>query len=201
MSVADVMTVRVVQAAPEESAREAIKKMLAANVGSIAICEGPRLVGIFTERDVLRLAGEGIDLDATLVRDVMTADPVTIQAESDVLAAARVMSERRIRHLPVVQGENILGVVGIRDVMGALVERLWREGDPDARETARELLRREVRRKSGRFARHDDFRRGLQLFGWSPRAVVSRARHVGRGDGCAASRVRLAAVTWGGSGV
>ena len=58
MSVADVMTVRVVQAAPDESAREAIRKMLAANVGSIAICDGPRLVGIFTERDVLRLAGE-----------------------------------------------------------------------------------------------------------------------------------------------
>jgi CBS domain-containing protein len=143
MTVADVMTVRVVQAAPEETAREAIKKMLAANVGSIAICEGPKLVGIFTERDVLRLAGEAIDLDAVTVRDVMTADPITIQSEGDVLAAARIMSERRIRHLPVMQGENILGVVGIRDVMGALVERLWREGDPDARETARELLRRE----------------------------------------------------------
>ena len=142
MTVADVMTVRVVQAAPEETAREAIRKMLAANVGSIAICDGPRLVGIFTERDVLRLAGEAVDLDALAVRDVMTADPVTIQAEGDVLAAARIMSERRIRHLPVMQGENILGVVGIRDVMGALVERLWREGDPDARETARELLRR-----------------------------------------------------------
>jgi len=142
MTVADVMTVRVVQASPEETAREAIRKMLAANVGSIAICEGPRLVGIFTERDVLRLAGEALDLDALAVRDVMTADPVTIQAEGDVVAAARIMSERRIRHLPVMQGENILGVVGIRDVMGALVERLWREGDPDARETARELLRR-----------------------------------------------------------
>jgi len=142
MSVADVMTVRVVQAAPEESAREAIKKMLAANVGSIAICEGPRLVGIFTERDVLRLAGEGTDLDATAVRDVMTANPVTISAEGDVVAAARVMSEKRIRHLPVVEGENILGVIGIRDVLGALVERLWREGDPAARESARELLRR-----------------------------------------------------------
>ena len=142
MTVADVMTVRVVQASPEETAREAIRKMLAANVGSIAICEGPKLVGIFTERDVLRLAGEALDLDALAVRDVMTADPVTIQAEGDVVAAARIMSERRIRHLPVMQGENILGVVGIRDVMGALVERLWREGDPDARETARELLRR-----------------------------------------------------------
>jgi CBS domain-containing protein len=138
------MTVRVVQAVPGESAREAVKKMLAANVGSIAICEGPKLVGIFTERDVLRLAGEGTDLDATLVSDVMTANPVTIPAEGDILAAARVMSDRRIRHLPVMQGENILGVVGIRDVLGALVERLWREGDPDARETARDLLRREA---------------------------------------------------------
>jgi CBS domain-containing protein len=143
MSVADVMTVRVVQASPQESARTAVRKMLDANVGSIAICEGPKLVGIFTERDVLRLAGEGTDLDATPVSDVMTTNPVTIPAEGDILSAARVMSERRIRHLPVMQGENILGVVGIRDVLGALVERLWREGDPDARETARELLRRE----------------------------------------------------------
>jgi CBS domain-containing protein len=116
--------------------------MLAANVGSIAICEGPRLVGIFTERDVLRLAGEGTDLDATPVRDVMTASPVTIDHEGDVVDAARVMRERGIRHLPVMQGENLLGVVGIRDVMGALVERLWRDGDPAARDTARELLRR-----------------------------------------------------------
>jgi CBS domain-containing protein len=142
MSVADVMTVRVVQAAPDESVRATVKKMLAANVGSIAICDGPRLVGIFTERDVLHLAGDAVDLDVTAVGDVMTADPVTIQAEGDVLAAARIMSERRIRHLPVMEGENLLGVVGIRDVMGALVERLWREGDPEARDTAHELLHR-----------------------------------------------------------
>ena len=138
------MAFRVVTVSPDDPVRVAIARMIEETVGSVAVCDGERLVGIFTERDVLRLAGVGIDLDATLVRDVMTADPVTMEAESDVLAAARVMSERRIRHLPVVQGENILGVVGIRDLMGALVERLWREGDPDARETARELLRRET---------------------------------------------------------
>jgi CBS domain-containing protein len=142
MAVADVMTVRVVQATPDETVRATVAKMLAANVGSIAICDGPRLVGIFTERDVLHLTGEARDLDETRVGDVMTADPITIQADGDVLAAAHIMSERRIRHLPVMQGENLLGVVGIRDVMGALVERLWREGDAEARDTARELLRR-----------------------------------------------------------
>ena len=121
MSVSDVMTVRVVQAAPDETARAAVKKMLAANVGSIAICDGPRLVGIFTERDVLRLAGEGTDLDTTIVCDVMTEAPITIQAEGDILEAAHVMSERRIRHLPVVEGGKVIGVISQGDLNHWLV--------------------------------------------------------------------------------
>jgi CBS domain-containing protein len=52
------------------------------------------------------------------------------------------MGERRIRHLPVVEGGNLLGIVGIRDVLRGLVERLWREHDEEARRTARSLLAR-----------------------------------------------------------
>ena len=134
---------RLISIAPEASVKEALALFVEHNIGSLPVVDASgKLVGIFTERDVLRLAGESVDLDATYVRDVMTANPVTIAAEGDVVDAARVMSDRRIRHLPVVEGENILGVIGIRDVLGALVERLWREGDPDARETARQLLRR-----------------------------------------------------------
>jgi signal-transduction protein with cAMP-binding, CBS, and nucleotidyltransferase domain len=59
-----------------------------------------------------------------------------------VLDAARLMGERKIRHLPVLEGENLLGMVGIREVMRTLVERLWRTQDPEARERARELLAR-----------------------------------------------------------
>jgi len=99
-------------------------------------------VGIFTERDVLRLAGEGPDFREVKVADVMTRRPVTISPDDDILAAAQLMSERRIRHLPVVQGENLLGMVGIREVLRMLVERLWRTQDPEARERARELLGR-----------------------------------------------------------
>ena len=142
MAIADVMSLRVVKVSPEEPVRLAIARMLEENIGSVAVCEGQRLVGIFTERDVLRLAGEGPDFAEVNVGDVMTRNPVTISPDDDILAAARLMSQRRVRHLPIVQGENLLGVVGIREVMRTLVERLWRTQDPEARERARELLSR-----------------------------------------------------------
>jgi CBS domain-containing protein len=140
--IADVMSLRVVSVRPDETVQVAIARMLEENVGSVAVCEGNRLVGIFTERDVLTLAGDGGGLAELRVRDVMTTAVVTISPDDDVVAAAHLMGERRIRHLPVVQDGNVLGVLGIREVMRTLVERLWRDHDSDARETARELLRR-----------------------------------------------------------
>jgi CBS domain-containing protein len=142
MSIADVMRIRLVQASPDETAQVAIARMAAENVGSVAVCDGARLVGIFTERDVLRLAGERADLDALQLREVMTTELFTVSPEDDILAAARLMGERQIRHVPVVQGGNVLGIVGIRDVLGALTERLWRTHDEEAHETVRELLGR-----------------------------------------------------------
>ncbi|MBA3366024.1 MAG: CBS domain-containing protein [Actinobacteria bacterium] len=142
MPIADAMTVRLVTVEPDETVQVAIARMLEENVGSVAVCEGPRLVGIFTERDVLRLAGEGSRFGDAKVGDVMTGRPVTVSPDVDILDGARLMGERKIRHLPVVEGDNLLGIVGIRDVLGALVERLWQAQDSDARETARELLKR-----------------------------------------------------------
>ena len=140
--IVDVMSARLVQVEPSATVREAARRMTDEGVGSVAVCDGSRLAGIFTERDVLRLAAAGTDLDSTSVEDEMTRTLVTVSAEDDIVAAARLMGERRIRHLPVVQGENLLGVVGIRDVLGALAERLWRSRDEDARETVHELLGR-----------------------------------------------------------
>lgn len=138
------MPVRVVTVRPDETVQVAIARMLEENVGSVAVCDGPRLVGIFTERDVLRLAGsgQGPQLGELKVGHVMTRGVVTVSPEDDILAAARLMKERKIRHLPVIQGENLLGIVGIRDVVGALAERLWRTQDDEARDTVRELMSR-----------------------------------------------------------
>jgi CBS domain-containing protein len=142
MAIVDVMRLSVVSVAPDDTVAAAIGRMLEANVGAVAVTDGARLVGIFTERDVMRLAGQGDGFTHLPVREVMTSALVTVSPDVDVIAAARLMGERRIRHLPVVEGEHLLGIVSIREVLRTLVERLWREHDADARETARELLER-----------------------------------------------------------
>jgi CBS domain-containing protein len=140
--IADAMTVRVVTVRPEERVQVAIARMLEENVGAVVVCEGNRLVGIFTERDVLRLAGEGTAFGELRIGDVMTTRVQTLTPDVDITDAARLMRDKKIRHVPVVEGENVLGMVGIRDVMGALVERVWAAHDETAHETARGLLSR-----------------------------------------------------------
>jgi CBS domain-containing protein len=144
MPVADVMVFRVVKVSPDDTVSVAITRMLEENVGSVGVCEGEKLVGMFTERDVLRLAGEGSQFADVRVGDVMTRQLVTLAPDDDILDAARLMGERKIRHLPVLEGENLLGIVGIREVVRALVERLWRTQDDEAHERARELLDRKT---------------------------------------------------------
>jgi CBS domain-containing protein len=142
MAAIDAMTSRVVSVRPDDQVQIAITRMLEENVGSVAVCEDTRLVGIFTERDVLRLAGEGSNFGEVKVGDVMTRRLFVAEPDDDLTGIAQLMQDKRIRHVPVVQGDNLLGILGIREVMRTLVERLWSNHDADARETARELLRR-----------------------------------------------------------
>ena len=141
MAIGDVMRTRVVSVDQDDSVRLGVLRMLEEAVGAVAVCDGGRLVGIFTERDLMALAGNGTDLDAVRIGDVMTRNPLTVDAGAPVLDAARLMGERKIRHLPVVEGEHLLGMVGIRDVLGSLVERLWQAHDTAAHETARALFK------------------------------------------------------------
>ena len=136
------MTVRVVTVRPEETVQLAIARMNEENVGAVAVCEGQKLVGIFTERDVLRLAGEGSQFGELKMRDVMTTRVQTLTPDVEIVDAARLMREKKIRHVPVVEDGNVLGIVGIRDVMGALVAQVWETHDEAAHETARGLLSR-----------------------------------------------------------
>jgi CBS domain-containing protein len=140
--IVDVMRARLVTVAPGHTVQQAVALMLEEDVGAVVVSEDARLVGIFTERDVLRLAGKGADLAALRVDEVMTTRLVTASPDDDILAVARLMGERRIRHVPVLQGEHVVGVVGIRDVVDVLAERLWRDHDDAARETVHELLAR-----------------------------------------------------------
>lgn len=142
MQIGGVMRTQLVTARPDQTASEAIRAMLEAGVGSVVVADGPELVGIFTERDVLRLAGANASFGTTLLRDVMTPAPLTVTPDVGILDAAQLMGERNLRHLPVVEGGNLVGIVSIRDVLGFLAERLWSERDEAAHDTARALLDR-----------------------------------------------------------
>jgi CBS domain-containing protein len=124
------------------SVEDAVAEMNRHRVGSVLVLESDRLVGIFTERDVLRLAGEGSQFGELKMRDVMTTRVVTLTPDVEIIDAARLMREKKIRHVPVVVDGNVLGIVGIRDVMGALVAQVWETHDEAAHETARGLLSR-----------------------------------------------------------
>ena len=103
---------------------EAIRRMAEAGVGSILIVDGGELVGIFTERDYLRrIALQGRRSDETSISDVMTTKIICVGPEESVEQCMAVMTEQRIRHLPVMEGEKLLGVVSIGD----LVRQISRE--------------------------------------------------------------------------
>ena len=142
MRIGGVMRTRLITALPTETAAAAIDRMVEAGIGATLVLDGYSLAGIFTERDVLRLARDGSAFEELVLQDVMTRNPVTIAADDDILAAAQLMGERNVRHLPVVEGGNVVGIVSIRDVLGFLVERLWEKHDAAARETAHALLKR-----------------------------------------------------------
>ena len=142
MLVGGAMTGRVVSVEPGDTVQSAIELMTEHNVGSVIVCDDSGLQGIFTERDVLRLTGEGGSFTNRRVGDVMTAGVITVAPDDDIVAAASLMQERRIRHLPVVEGGHVVGIFGIREAMRTLIERVWSEHDADARATAEALLRR-----------------------------------------------------------
>ena len=104
----------------------AAQAMVKGRFGSCVVVEAGWLVGIFTERDVLRAAASGKDLSATTVSEWMTKDPQTATTEMDSEEAAQIMAANGFRHLPVMDGNKVLGIVSLRDVMGARIGRAVR---------------------------------------------------------------------------
>lgn len=120
---ADIMTTDAFTTAPDAPVSEVAKSMVRGRFGSALVTQSSMLVGIFTERDVLRAAASGGDLTATPVSEWMTRDPDTALPELDSEEAAHMMLTRGFRHLPVVEGNAIVGVVSLRDVLSARVRR------------------------------------------------------------------------------
>lgn len=96
--------------------------MVKTGVGSVGVVDGHALVGILTERDILRGVADDVDLDGGLVADFMTPAPDTFSPDVDVEEAAAWLIETGYRHLPVMREGELLGIASIRDLLWAMVE-------------------------------------------------------------------------------
>jgi len=123
MMLRDLMSTRVATTTPGTPVSQAAAAMVAAKVGSAVVMQGRLLVGILTERDVLRAAASGEDLSASLVSAWMTPDPHSAGPDTLVEEAAQMMLLHGFRHLPVVEGREVCGVVSLRDLFASRIRR------------------------------------------------------------------------------
>jgi CBS domain-containing protein len=100
---------------------EVAQRMVDRNVGAVLVLDGGRLAGILTERDVLRAVARGLG-DSTRVGDCMTAQPETVAPDDTTAHAAVLMLHGGFRHLPVLEGDDLVGVISIRDLVPLLLE-------------------------------------------------------------------------------
>jgi CBS domain-containing protein len=115
-SIAELMTTDVVTVAPEDTLGEAAAKMTERGIGAVVVSDFGRMIGILSERDIMRAVADRIHSSEARVREWMTADPITATTETSVEEAGRTMLENGFRHLPVVDGERAIGMISIRDV-------------------------------------------------------------------------------------
>src|SRR5258708_224021 len=102
---------------------QAIQIMCEKNIGGVLITDNSKLVGIFTERDYARkLILKGKSSKDTLIKELMTENPITVSLESSIDECMQIMSSKRIRHLPVVDQEKPIGMISIGDVVRHIME-------------------------------------------------------------------------------
>jgi CBS domain-containing protein len=123
MMLRDLMNTRVVTTTPDAPVSTAAAAMVEANAGSAVVMQGPFLAGILTERDVLRAAASGQDLSASLVSGWMTPDPQSGSPDMSADEAAQIMLLHGFRHLPVVEGRAVCGIVSLRDLFASRIRR------------------------------------------------------------------------------
>jgi CBS domain-containing protein len=113
----DLMTKNLLEVAPEDTLGMAAEAMVERGVGSAVVSDFGRLIGILTERDLLRAVAGRVHSSEARVREWMTQDPITATTSTELEEAARTMLEQGFRHLPVLEEGRAVGIVSIRDVV------------------------------------------------------------------------------------
>lgn len=123
MKVREIFHPEILTVALDETLVEAAARMDLNEVGALAVLREGELIGIITERDLTRALADGADPRAASVEDYMTDRPVTVSPSTDLAEAAATMLEVGARHLPVVDGGKVVGMVSARDLLGGEVRR------------------------------------------------------------------------------
>lgn len=117
MIVKDIMSKDIVSLNSEDSIERAAQLMNQFDIGSIPVCNQEKLVGIVTDRDItLKSVAAGVNTNQQKIRDIMTSNPVTGSLDMDIHDAAKIMSEQQIRRLPIIQNNNLVGIVSLGDI-------------------------------------------------------------------------------------
>ncbi len=117
MKVRDIMSKDIASVSSEDSIERAAQLMKQYDVGSIPVCNEDKIIGIVTDRDIaLRCVAAGQDTKHRQVRDIMTSDPDVGSPDMNVKDAARIMSEKQIRRLPIVENNSLVGIVALGDI-------------------------------------------------------------------------------------
>jgi CBS domain-containing protein len=126
MQVSQILTRDVETIRPDTSVKEAAQRMRSMDVGSLPVCDGRRLLGMVTDRDItIRVTAEGRDAAGTPVQEAMTADVAFVFEDQDVQEAAKVMRERQIRRLPVLsRDKQLVGILALGDIAATGNDRL-----------------------------------------------------------------------------
>jgi len=116
---------RLVTLSPRDTARTAVELMAKRRIGAVPVVDKGKLVGIFTERDVvLRIVAAGRNPDKTTLAKVMTPNPSTLAPDDTVRDALDLMQQGHFRHLPVVERGRLIGIVSIRDLYQSVVDQM-----------------------------------------------------------------------------
>ena len=117
----DHMSRDLLSVSPGDSLTEVAQRMVARDVGAVLVMVGSELAGILTERDVLRAVAAGIE-EKTVVSDWMTRDPDTMAPDDTTQQAAVLMIHGGFRHLPLMEGDHVVGMLSIRDLMRVVLD-------------------------------------------------------------------------------
>jgi CBS domain-containing protein len=140
VDISAVMTTDLITVGPEYNVADVAGLMDARRIGSVIVLEDDRVLGILTERDILRVVGAGEDPKNVAAHEALTDDLIAIHPDASLEEAAREMTRAKVRHLPVISDEGLVGIISMRDLVRLSVRDMTEAGEPEHLELSKRVL-------------------------------------------------------------